>query len=158
MPIGKNTAAATKAAIEKNPVATNAGYGDRGIKYAGVFDGGELASTSKGGFMAKLRYTVEGLNRPVYENIVFTTPSEDGTGLRATKNGESSLARRLAAFGVDSGIVATLAGATSSDSKKFHIAFANGMGALVDIYLRERQYMGKTQYEVASVWPGQDAE
>jgi hypothetical protein len=85
----------------------------------------------------------------VYENIILKKVDAEGN-LINTKYGIDSFKRRLQAFGYDSeDILAFPVPKKVTDNSEF----TEMIGACVDIYLRNREYMGRTVQDVASVWP-----
>ncbi len=144
-----NWANRTKAAATAVPLETKSK--DRGTRHVGVLEAITPTVYSTGSFGLKVKYSVEGLERAVYENIVLRTMNAEGN-YTATKYGESSLKRRLAAFGLSNEDIAAFAiPKTPKD-----VISADLVGAPVALYLADREYMGKTYKDVKSVWPADE--
>lgn len=122
---------------------------DRGTRHAGVVESFTPKSYKTGSFGVEIKYTAEGIQRPVYENVVLMKLSDAGS-LEATKYGEASLKRRLQAFGLNSeAINAFPIPRTPKDAGNEAYNFA---GTPVAIYLTDEEYMGKPQKRVKSVF------
>lgn len=144
----------TKTAANVVPISKQASKTERGTRHEGAVEIFELTSYSTGSYGYKIAYSVTGLERKVYENVVLKTMSKDGT-LSPTKYGESTLKRRLAAFGLDADAI-----------NQFHIPqspkdIAEGeavsfAGAPVALYLTDEEYLGKPQKRVKAVFPIDD--
>lgn len=145
-----NWANRTKTAANVVPLSTKAKSTDRGARFEGAVEIFELTAYSTGSFGYKIAYSVTGLDRKVYENVVLKTMSKEGV-LTPTKYGESTLKRRLAAFGLDADAI-----------NQFHIpqspkdtsdAVPSFAGASVALMLTDEEYMGKPQKRVKAVFP-----
>ncbi len=146
-PSTSNWASRTKAAAAAVPISKPAV--DRGTRHEGIVETFEPVSFSTGSLGVKIKYTVQGLERAVYENIVLKTLNKEGV-LENTKYGESSLKRRLQAFGLTAEqILAFPIPKTPKDESEQY----NFQGTPVAIYLADREYMGKPQKDVKSVFP-----
>lgn len=143
-----NWAQRTKDATKKVPLE-NKNSKDRGTRHEGLVETFIPKSYSTGSFGVQLRYSVAGLSNDVYENIILKKMGTDGN-LEATKYGEASLKRRLAAFGMTAEEISAfpIPRSPKDESPAYDLA-----GAPVVIYLADREYMGKTYKDVKSVWP-----
>lgn len=136
-----------KAAAKAVPTSTGSTK-ERGKRYTGVIDKVEAVAFKTGSFGLKLKYQVEGLERAVYENIVLRKPDAEGN-LQATQFGESTFKKRLMAFGLTSEEVNAFS-IPKTVTQGEHLSQING--APVAIYLRDREYLGKPQKDVAAVF------
>lgn len=122
---------------------------DRGTRYEGIVEAFTPVSFSTGSLGIKIKYSVKGLERAVYENIVLKTLDKDGN-LKATTYGDSNLKRRLQAFGLSAEqILAFPVPKTPKDESEAY----NFQGTPVTLYLSDREYMGKTHKDVRYVFP-----
>lgn len=141
----------TKAATNAVPLTKSAAKVDRGTRHNGVLESVTPTVFKTGSFGFKIKYSLEGEQRPVFENIVLRSLSDNGT-LEPTKYGESSFKRRLQAFGLTADeinnfvIPATPKSANEAD----YASFPNHS---VTIYTVDEEYMGKPQKRVKSVFP-----
>lgn len=123
---------------------------DRGTRHNGVVESFTPKSYKTGSFGVEIKYTVEGLERPVYENVVLTKLNDQGV-MEATKYGDNSLKRRLQAFGLDSSAINAFP--TPKTPKDADNAAYGFTGTPVVIYITQEEYMGRTQNRVKSVFP-----
>jgi hypothetical protein len=129
---------------------------DRGTRYTGTIAGVEAKVFSTGSFGLKLKYSVDGLERALYENIVLTKQNEDGS-VTPTQYGESSVKRRLQAAGLSADeINAIKIPRTVAAFEKSGLAVM--VGAPVAVYATEGTYTDKTgqikpSLNVKSVFP-----
>jgi hypothetical protein len=138
-----------KAAANAKPLTTTANKKDRGERNLGVVEHFKPRSYSTGSFGVEIAYTLEGIERKVYENIVLKKLGADGN-FTATPFGEQSLKRRLQAFGLTSDeINAFPIPKTPKDESEMY----NFAGVPVAVYITQETYMDKVQNRVASVWP-----
>lgn len=136
-----------KASVKAVPTTkTNA---DRGSRHKGVVESFTPKSYKTGSFGVEIKYTVEGLERPVYENVVLTKMTDKGT-LEATKYGENSLKRRLQAFGLDSDAINSFP--IPRTPKDADNSAYNFTGTPVIVYIKQEEYMGRPQNRVGSVF------
>lgn len=149
MPAKPNFANETKGKANLKPV-TSVNPRDRGTRYTAVVDSAEPTFYSTGSFGIKIKYVVEGMQKAVYENVVLRTIDKTSGNPTATKYGDATLKRRLAAAGLTSDEVDGFEIPKTAENKD---AFGAIIGAGVAIYLAPRDYMGKTYYDVKSVWP-----
>ncbi len=142
-----NWALRGKAATKAIPLTTKSR--DYGVKHLGAVETFTPKSYKTGSFGVEISYTVEGLERKVYENIVLKVMGADGI-LKDTQYGKSTLIKRLQAFGLDSEAVNAFPIPVSpkSESTEYDLA-----GAPVTIYIKQEEYMGKPQNRVGSVFP-----
>lgn len=123
---------------------------DRGTKHNGVVESFTPKSYKTGSFGVEIKYTVEGLERPVYENVVLTKLNDQGA-MEATKYGDNSLKRRLQAFGFTSAAInAFPTPKTPKDAGNEAYELA---GTPVVIYITQEEYMGRPQNRVKAVYP-----
>ena len=123
---------------------------DYGKKHKGFVESFTPKSYKTGSFGVEIKYTVEGLERPVYENVVLTTLSDTGT-FTPTKYGDNSLKRRLQAFGLSSAAINTFP--TPRTPKDAGNEAYNFKGTPVVVYITQESYMGKAQNRVKAVFP-----
>lgn len=134
--------------VAKSIPTTTANGKERGTRHTGVIDKVEAVSYKTGSFGLKLKYQVEGLERAVYENIVLRKPNAEGD-MEATRFGEATFKRRLQAFGLTSDEVNAFP-IPKTVQQGEHLSAISG--APVAIYLRDREYLGKPQKDVAAVF------
>lgn len=141
---------ATRTKEETQKVPLTKATGDRGQRHVGVVESFTPKSYKTGSFGVEVKYSVKGLQRPVYENIVLTKMTDSGT-MESTKYGESNLKRRLQAFGLDSDAINSFPiPRTPKDSGN---SAYNLSGANVAIYLVDEEYLGKPTKRVKAVYP-----
>lgn len=148
-PASTSWANRTKTAANVVPLSKTAeGTATRGTRHVGALELFQPVSYSTGSFGYKIAYTVEGLERKVYENVVLKTVNKSTGNFEATKYGESTLKRRLAAFGLDADAINAfeIAKVPGEAVDKFN-------GAPVAIYLIDEEYLGKPQKRVKAVYP-----
>lgn len=145
-----NWANKTKAAATAVPLSKSA-PAERGVRHRGVVESFTPKSYKTGSFGVEIKYTAEGVERPIYENVVLKVMTDKGA-LEATQYGESTLKRRLQAFGL-----------TSEQINKFPIpvipkdaetnaeAYKFGDTPVV-LYLIDEEYMGKAKKRVKAVY------
>lgn len=147
-----NWANRTKNAANVVPLNKKAtGTAARGTRHEGAVELFELTVFKTGGYGYKIAYSANGVERKVYENLVLKTMSKSGT-LTPTAYGESTLKRRLAAFGLDADAI-----------NQFHIPQSpkdvgegtspNFVGAPVALILIDEEYLGKPTKRVKAVYP-----
>lgn len=145
---GSNWAARGKAATKAVPL-TKSNPVDRGTRHQGVVETFTPIAYKTGSFGVAISYTVEGLERKVYENIVLRKLNAKGD-LEPTQYGESTLKRRLQAFGLDSDAInAFPIPRTPKDENDAY----NFQGTPVAIYLTDEMYLDRPQKRVKSVFP-----
>ena len=142
-----NWANKTKEAVQAVPVSTQTK--DRGTRHRAVVDKVEAVAYKTGSFGIKIKYQVEGLERAVYENVVLRKPDTEGN-MQPTRFGEATLKRRLQAFGMTADEVNAFA---IPKTVQQGAQLSTISGVPVAIYLRDREYLGKPQKDVASVFP-----
>lgn len=143
-----NWATRTKAATKEVPLTK--ATGDKGKRHTAVVESFTPKAYKTGSFGIEVKYSVAGLQRPVYENIVLTKLSDSGT-MEPTKYGESNLKRRLQAFGLDSDAInAFPIPRTPKDAG--NDAY-NLSGVNVAVYLVDEEYLGKPTKRVRAVFP-----
>jgi hypothetical protein len=147
---GGNWATRTKTATKSVPLSKSTG--DRGERRTAVVESFTPKSYKTGSFGVEVKYSVAGLQRPVYENIVLTKLSDNGT-MEPTKYGESNLKRRLQAFGLDSEAINAFP-IPKSPKDSGNEAYALS-GAPVAIYLVDEEYLGKPTKRVRAVFPAE---
>lgn len=138
----------TKVATQEVPLTKSTG--DRGERRTAIVESFTPKSYKTGSFGVELKYSVAGLKKPVYENIVLTKLTDNGT-MEATKYGESNLKRRLQAFGLDSDAINAFP-IPKSPKDAGNEAY-NLSGASVAIYLVDEEYLGKPTKRVRAVFP-----
>jgi hypothetical protein len=143
-----------KEAAKAVPLTVTKSGKEKGTRHKGFVESFTPKSYKTGSFGVEIKYTVEGIERPVYENLVLTTLSKTGT-MEPTKYGESSLKRRLQAFGLDSEAINLFPIPRSpKDGDNEAYSFT---GTPVTVYIRQEEYMGKTQNRVNAVFPADQA-
>ena len=148
VPPTTNWANRTKEAANAQPISKTSV--DRGTRHEGVVETFTPRSYKTGSFGIEIKYSVAGLERAVYENVVLMKLTDVGT-LEATKYGASSLIRRLQAFGLDAAAIEAFPiPRTPKDAENEAYNF---QGTPVVIYLKDAEYMGKPKKEVGSVFP-----
>jgi hypothetical protein len=145
---GGNWATRTKDAAQAVPLTKS--KGDRGERRTAVVESFTPKSYKTGSFGVEVKYSVAGLQRPVYENIVLTKLSDSGT-MEPTKYGESNLKRRLQAFGLDSDAINAFP-IPRSPKDAGNDAY-NLSGTNVAVYLVDEEYLGKPTKRVRAVFP-----
>lgn len=144
-----NWANATKSDAKAIPITKT--KPDRGERANGIVEGFKPRSYSTGSFGVEISYTVEGVERKVYENIVLKTLDPKTGNFKPTQYGEQSLKRRLQAFGLDSDSVNNFPiPVTPQDAEN---GAYNFQGTHVVLYLGEEEYMGKPKKRVNAVFP-----
>ena len=143
---------ATRTKDATKAVPLSKATGDKGQRHLAVVESFTPKSYKTGSFGIEIKYSVKGLQRPVYENIVLTKLTDNGT-MEATKYGESNLKRRLQAFGMDSDAInAFPIPRTPKDASNDAYNLA---GANVAVYLVDEEYLGKPTKRVRSVFPAE---
>jgi len=137
-----------KAAAAAQPLSKKSDV-DRGTRYNATVEHFILKSFKTGSFGIEIKYTAEGLQRPVFENIVLSTMSPKGA-LVPTKYGEATLKYRLKAFGLSSEEITQfpIPLTVKDESEAYNFA-----GTPVVAYLGDEEYMGKPKKVVRAVWP-----
>lgn len=144
-----NWATRAKAATAAIPLTKTAPKA-RGTRYEGEIKAVTAKAYKTGSFGIEFQYTLGGIERAVYENVVLSKQTEEGN-LIPTQYGESTFKRRLQA-----------AGFTSEQINAFSIpktvkspaeALQSLVGAPVAVYCIDEEYLGKPRKAVKSVWP-----
>lgn len=143
-----NWATRTKTAAKEVPLTKSTG--DKGTRHTAVVESFTPKSYKTGSFGIEVKYSVSGLQRPVYENIVLTKLSDNGT-MEPTKYGESNLKRRLQAFGLDSDAINAFP--IPKTPKDAGNSAYNLSGVNVAVYLVDEEYLGKPTKRVRAVFP-----
>lgn len=125
---------------------------DRGTRHIGVIDNIELVSFKTGSLGLKIKYVIEGMERAAYENLVLRMPDAEGN-LVNTQYGEANLKRRLQAAGLTADQINAFPFPKTVKDETAKAILSTLKGAEVAVYLRTREYQGKPQLDVASVFP-----
>ena len=138
----------TKEATQAVPLTK--GGGDKGERRTAVVEAFTPKAYKTGSFGVELKYSVSGLKKPVYENIVLTKLTDNGT-MEPTKYGESNLKRRLQAFGLDSDAINAFP-IPRSPKDAGNEAY-NLSGTSVAVYMVDEEYLGRPTKRVRAVFP-----
>jgi len=141
-----------KESTQAVPLTTAPSQRDRGTRTNGVLDSAELTVFKSGSFGLKLKFVLEGQQRAAYENIVLRLMNKDGD-LVNTEYGETNLKRRLQAFGFTAEQIIAFGLPKSMKDEKAKEILATLKGIPCVVYVATREYMGKPQLDVKSVWP-----